>query len=259
MFFKKTLLNALALFAGAAPASSATFAFLYALEADASALAAAGASITRTETIGNRTLRSFRVGEHTLIGVLMGSGQTESAVSTEAILARRAVDAVITTGVVGALDDTLKIGEIVVIDKIFAWQVGSHRAGAWAETSRSRPVITPWAKVDVPGPRAGVASGDVFIADESERVRLRSVTGMSLVDMNLHGIQTATITHALPALHLRIVSDHAGNEASEEFRKFALTYKGELGTRVADLIKSLPQDDESPLSYPALKRLAPAQ
>ena len=237
------------------PCQGITIAFLFALEQDEKSFMSESATLIRTETLGERTLKTYRLGSHTIIATLLTSGQTESAVSTEMILAKRAVDAVVSTGVVGAIDASLNIGDIVQVDQIVAWQVGSHGPGGWSETPRSRPAITPWNIGKVSLPAVGTASGDVFIASESERIRLRSASGMPVVDMNLHGIQTAANAHHRPALHLRIVSDRAGDDAPEEFRRFTAAYRGELGRRVAELLKSLPDDVESPGSYPGLRAL----
>jgi nucleoside phosphorylase len=234
-----------------------TIAFLYALEQDLTSLVAAGATVARTETVGDRTVRTYRLGTHTVVGAMMTSGQAESAVSIATVLAKHRVDAVVTTGVVGALDDDFRIGQTVLIDKVFAWQAGSHHAGAWTETPRSRPNLLLWTKFKSEVPSSGVASGDVFIADDAERMRLSSLSGMPLVDMNLVGIQIAATAHGLPVFHLRVVSDRADDRASEDFRKFASSYRGELGLRIAELIKALPADEQSPDSYPALKNLLP--
>ncbi len=239
--------------------SAVTVAYLYALDADVTALTAGGATMLRSEAVGDRTLRTYRLGAHTLIAVQMGSGQSESAVSAEMVLARRSMDAVISTGVVGALDEQFAVGDVVLVESILAWQAGSVRDGAWVETPRSRPKLTPWLTTSWGLPRAGVASGDVFVADDGERARLRSLTGMLLIDMNLHGIQVAANAHALPVLHLRMVSDRAGAAAPEEFRQFARDYRGELARRVVEWLATLPADAESPSEYPSLQRLDSAK
>jgi len=253
--FRKSLIAITLLSVFLTEASALTLAYLYALEADVEALKEAGATLVRSEAVGDRTLRVYRVGAHTLIAAQMGSGQTESAVSAEMILARRAVDAVVSTGVAGALDEQFAVGKTVMVESIFAWQAGSFRDGAWAETPRSRPRITPWLPAAWDLPRAGVASGDVFVADDGERERLRSATGMPLIDMNLQGIQNAANAHSLPALHLRVVSDRAGSAASEEFRQFTRGYRGDLARRLVEWLRMLPADVESPSKYPALQRL----
>lgn len=238
-------------------ANGSVVAYLYALEADLAALTAAGASLVRSEAAGDRTLRTYRLGAHTLIVAPMGSGQSESAVSATAILARRAVDAMVTTGVVGALDDQFAIGDVVLIESVLAWQAGSLRDGAWAETPRSRPELRLWNASSWTVPRVGVASGDVFVADDAERVRLRSTTGMPVIDMNLQGLQNAANAYSLPVLHLRVVSDRAGAEAPEEFRQFTRDYRGDLARRLVEWLSTLPPDTESPSQYPALRRLQP--
>lgn len=247
----------LILFIQGQPSEGKTIAYLYALEEDNRSFKDAGASLIRTESVGDRTLRTYRLAEHTIISVLLSSGQTESAVSTEMILARRAVDSVISTGVVGAIDETYKIGDIILINNIIGWQTGSHGVNGWTETPRTRPIVIPWRTDVLPWPKTGTASGDVFVASESERARINSLSGMPVIDMNLFGVQTAINAHHRPALHLRIVSDRAGDNASEEFRQFAASYKGQLGHEVAKLIKSLPKDLESPASYPGIKALEP--
>jgi nucleoside phosphorylase len=236
-----------------------TVAYLYALDADVDALMVSGATMLRSETVGDRTVRTYRAGAHTLIAMRMGSGQTESAVSAEMILARRAVDAVVTTGVVGALDEQFTIGRAVLVESVLAWQTGSLRDGSWVETPRSRPKLTQWLPATMDLPRAGVTSGDVFVADDGERERLRSVTGMPLIDMNLQGIQNAANAHSLPVLHLRMVSDRAGSAAPEEFRQFARDYRGELARLLVTWLATLPPDPESPDQYPALQKLDPAK
>ncbi len=237
---------------------AATIAYLHALESDVAALSSAGANLLRSESAGDRTLRTYRLGAHTIIAAPMGSGQSESAVSATVILARRAVDAMVTTGVVGALDDRFAIGDVVLVDNILAWQAGSLRDGSWSETPRSRPVLRAWHTAGWDLPRVGVASGDVFVADDGERARLRSVTGMVLIDMNLLGLQNAANTYGLPTLHLRVVSDRAGAAAPEEFRLFTRDYRGDLARRLVEWLATLPPDTESPSQYPALQRLQPA-
>ncbi len=257
--FRKFLSTSLLLIILPTSSPCLTLAYLYALESDVEALMASGATILRSEAVGDRTVRTYRVGAHTLIATQMGSGQTESAISAEMILARRAVDAVVTTGVVGALDEQFTPGRAVLVESILAWQTGSLRDGAWAETPRSRPKLTPWLPATLDLPRAGVASGDVFVADDGERARLRSVTGMPLIDMNLQGIQNAANAHSLPVLHLRVVSDRAGLAAAEEFRQFTRDYRGDLARLLVTWLATLPPDQESPNQYPALQKLDPAK
>jgi nucleoside phosphorylase len=239
--------------AGSMPAAS--IAYFFALDQDLEALIKAGAVSTKVETVGDRTLHSLRLGQHTVVATKLQSGQVESAVSAQAILSRRAFDAVISCGVVGALDNSHTPGTIVSVNAILAWQTGSMGPGGWNETPRSRPEITLWQPLQLDLPWAGTASGDVFIASDAERARLYSTTGMPLVDMNLHGLQVAINSHRLPAIHLRIVSDRASDSAGEEFRRFAKDYDGALGRSVGKLLQMLPMDPEAPLSYPALRLL----
>jgi len=100
-----------------------------------------------------------------------------------------------------------------------------------------------------------VASGEVFVASGSYRQQLREQTHADAVDMNLFGLLTVCADHHVLLLNWRIVSDRADDSAGEDFRKFTQTYDGAGGKAVAELIRHLPPNPNSPESYPELQKL----
>lgn len=73
--------------------------------------------------------------------------------------------------------------------------------------------------------------------------------------MNLFGLVTVCADHRLPLVGWRIVSDHANDIASEDFKKFVANYGGAGGKAVAEIIKNLPTNPNSLDAYPNLRKI----
>lgn len=73
--------------------------------------------------------------------------------------------------------------------------------------------------------------------------------------MNAFGLLTALQGTKLKVLILRVVSDFANEQASEDFSAFLKTYQGDGGKMVAELIKSLPVGMDEPAAHDALRKL----
>ena len=53
----------------------------------------------------------------------------------------------------------------------------------------------------------------------------------------------------------RVASDCADDNASEDFKKFVADYDGAGGKAVAEIIKNLPPNPNSPEAYPNLRKI----
>lgn len=232
--------------------------FFYALSEDFAVFEKlAGPPIT-TQMVGKTAIHSFIVGKHRVYTAKMGSGCVQTAVSAQALLTLNRCDLVISCGPAGALDDQVKIGDWFVASKATAYQRGNFDFTGFS--------IAPTAEIDVadtdlinllphPIQTANVASGEIFVAAEQFRAELNSRFGCSLVEMNLFGLVTTMQSHDLAGIHLRIVSDLANAEASQDFRSFTETYDGAGGALVHQWISNLPSSGESPIEYQNLRRL----
>lgn len=261
LFHKKSIPRVIALFlcVGAGEASARNILFLYALEADWAEFRAAGATVRKVERAGEIKIYVARLGGHEIWAAQLGAGQSESAVVAATLLARFRAELIVSTGAVGAISDELPPGTKVVVDRIQGWQAGTEGPGGWREAERAALVITPPRDEEASAtkiwPRVKSASAEVFVASETERARLRALTRAEVVDMNLYGVQKATVAHGLPALHLRVVSDLANESAGSDFGTFISAYDGKLGRDAAAVITALKEDPESPAAHPELKAL----
>ena len=264
--------------AGAPPVLSAQgdILVLYALDSDWSELARAGAPVGRPAKIGDRVVSQISLGPYRVRGIQLGSGNSASAISGAVALSRFPARLIVTLGPVGALTDDLRSGDWVEIGSYTAYGSGSwtpegfrpkHEkeaatgaqglaAGSWISTRLRHSLLEGISGASLEQ-RLGVlaASGDAFIQSTAKREELRSVTKADVVEMNLGGIEAVAKAFQIPALHWRVVSDRADDQAAEDFLGFAKGYGGAGGKALAEAIKTLPKDPADATSYPALERL----
>lgn len=236
-------------------------AFFYALEADFQKLKSEGTVARQPIKIGSRSIETIVLGKHKIYCVKMGSGTVETAVSSQALLSRFRCDRAYSLGPVGGISDDLQIGRWYVIGSVTNYQKGNWTNSGFqlGKESMSKSSETT-EKVTVPSlfreiPSISVASGEVFVASTRYREELRERTKAVAVDMNLFGLITVCNDHHVPLTNWRIVSDKADDNASTDFRRFVETYDGAGGKAVAELIRNLPPNPNSPQSYPNLQKL----
>jgi len=261
-YWKKLFTIASALgFAFLSVAKADDIAFFYALEADFRAVKDAGAVTAKPVKVGDRAIQMITLRTHKVYAVKMGSGPVETAISAESLLARFRCDRAFSLGPVGAISDKLEIGHWSRVDWLVAYQKGSWTNSGFQpkdgdinlakELEPQSVVPSLFQKLS----KIRVASGEIFVASNSYRERLREATNADAVDMNLFGLVSVCSDHHVPLINWRIVSDKADDNAGEDFRKFTETYDGAGGKAVAELIKNLPANPNSPQSYPELEKL----
>lgn len=243
-------------------AAADNVAFFYALGADLQGLKENAQENGQPLMVGTHSIHRLRLGSHTIHAVKMGSGPVETASAAQALLARFRCDWAFSTGPAGTLSSELSPGTWVRVGRIVAWQrVTAGSSGNIA--ARSSDWDLDWLRLPVTNlppiwngnTLRSVASGEAFIASDSERERLRAVTGADVVDMNSFGLAVVCADHNVPLFIWKIVSDRADKTAAEDFRTFVSEYKGDGGRALAELIRALPPNPSDPASYPAIERL----
>ena len=237
-------------------------AFFYALDADFRALKATGTEARQPMKVGGRGIQVVSVGKHTVYAIKMGAGPVETAISAEALLAKFPCDFAFSLGPVGALSNDLEVGKWYRVSSVTAYQKGSWTDSGFQiakafvispANEGQRDLTMPTLFEDLKS--IAIASGEIFIASGRYRQQLRELAGADAVDMNLFGLITVCADHHIPLINWRVVSDNADDNASEDFRKFTQTYDGAGGKALAELIRNLPPNPNSPESYPELQKL----
>jgi nucleoside phosphorylase len=264
---RRVLAGTGALLLAAGHIRGAEIGLLYALEEDWKAFALKAGGTPRISAAGQRRIAIMQVGPHLVRAVKMGSGCVETAVSATALLTNGRCDWIISIGPCGGLMADLKPGTVVMSDKVTSWQAskgtpafplplpaplaplildiaGKPNTVSYVSPTHSEPV--EWL-------RLSAASGERFIQESEDRAAAAAVG--QFVEMNLSGAVSAMNNFGVAGVHLRIVSDHADDNARENFAAFLRSYDGRLGLLAYDLILQSKPDPTAPSSYPTLRSL----
>lgn len=239
--------------------SGRTIAYFYALDEDWRKFAEVAGGPVENVTRSGFTFSRVRVNEEVVYGVKMGAGAVQTALSAQALLTLVPVDWVVSSGPVGALTESLRVGQTLRVGAVLAWQTLGTLDLVGAGRMKVLPIRDPegdWAAALLPDYEViSVASGEAFVDTSELRERIHAVTEAAAVDMNLFGLISALDQRGLRSIHLRVVSDEADEKAAETFAAFNASYRGELGVAMVRLIQSLPADTTDPDTYPELRAL----
>lgn len=254
-------LGACILFMITGPSSAGTVAWFYALDADKSAFEQSAGNPTRTVSVGSNAIYEYKVGPHQVVAAKMGSGCVNTAATVAAVLTLYTVDRVVSTGPAGGLTSKAEPGTWLRVQQVLAWQSG--RAGADGRIFPGEKALSDLIYIaeDWPGSNlhgaqpAKIVSGEAFIASSEMRSRLAAEYSASAVEMNAHGLLAGIDGRKLKLLVLRIVSDRADENASEDFALFLKNYDGSGGKIVAEIVQKLPIEPNQPAAYDSLRKL----
>lgn len=201
---------------------------------------------SREETpAGGFTLYRGELEGREVVVTKSGIGKVNAAISTQRLLLS-GVDAVVFTGVAGAVDPALGVGDLVVAtdllqhdvdvtaldyalgeipDEALAWQADEGlRELALASAQEERILGKGYGLPagSAPQVRAGrIVSGDQFIADAAKVRWLRDTFGAACAEME--GAATAQVCsrYGAPFVVVRSISDSADGQAKVDFRTFS--------------------------------------
>jgi adenosylhomocysteine nucleosidase len=231
--------------------SSADTALLVALPPEQSALSREVRLVGQPMELAlHKVSIGYHKGEKLYI-VRTGAGNLNSAMVTQALLARYRIDRVISIGVAGNLNDDWKVGDIFVPTDVVNHQEGKEtpvgfepNAGeekpaliqSRCEALQSNAVVIArttltneiprQARNDSPVVRQGLlVSGDSFIASTAKRKWLRETFHADAVDMVSAGIARVCEANGVPYVIIRTLSDNADESAAAAFTKFVQSGK----------------------------------
>ncbi|MFV0555673.1 MAG: 5'-methylthioadenosine/adenosylhomocysteine nucleosidase [Lactovum sp.] len=192
------------------------------------------------------------IGRHDLVLVQSGIGKVMSAISVTLLCQLFNVEAIINTGSAGALDSRLKIGDLVIAEKLayhdvdvtaFGYKYG-QMAGQDLFYKSSRYFIAELKRVtNFPQDNIKVGlitSSDSFIASPEKAEEIRSYFPEVLA-VEMEGASVAQAAKSLnkPFLIIRAISDTANHEANINFDEFILEAGRKSALLLIKLLKSM--------------------
>jgi adenosylhomocysteine nucleosidase len=156
--------------------------------------------------------------------VICSSSDPQQLRALLATLDSRSFRGVISFGVAGGLDPSLKSGDVVVATEVLAGDTRFLADMALNEEMIARAALTRRVV------RGGLAGVEQVIAAKACKAALRSITGAAAVDMESHIAAAYAAKAGIPFAALRVISDPA-NRALPELAKTAVKPNGEIDLR----------------------------
>ena len=184
--------------------------------------------VERTEeTVAGRTVYRTRMEGHEVFAVCSGCGEIDAAAATMLLIVRYGCEAVLNFGVTGALEEDLKVEDLFVAEK--AWHYDFDATPFYTKLKKGQYEGYPdeFIPLDeglirlvtekIPGIRkVAVASGDKFVEDRAEKLRLRRESGCSICEMELAAIARVCERSGVKCLSIKCISD-AFDGTGEDF------------------------------------------
>lgn len=192
-----------------------------------------------------------RIENRECIVVKSGIGKVNAALCAQILITRFGVDAIVNTGLAGALDDSLEIGDVVVSEELVEHDFDARSFGyGLGEIPRMDTSVfkadetlvelverTAGKRLRVK--RGRILSGDVFVADEELRKHLRTFFKGACAEMEGAAIAHVCHVNNIPFVIIRTISDKADQSADFNFNAFVKSHARESGMAVVDLISAL--------------------
>ncbi len=219
----------------------------------------------RSESSGKRPYLFGEIAGRPVVLAFSRWGKVAAASTATTMIERFGVERVVFTGVAGAIDPALGIGDVVVASSLVHHDLDARpfikryevplldlveiptdpTLSAAAEEAarevleRELPQLLSDEErrhfgMDAPRVRAGlVASGDRFIADPSEVRRLREdLPRVLAVEMEGAAVAQVCFEHDLPCAVVRTISDRADHAAPVDFGAFVSDVASRFGERL---------------------------
>ena len=152
---------------------------------------------------------SGSLGRHEVIVVRSGIGKVASAVTTTLLIHQYGVNMVINTGSAGGIGEGLKVGDLVIADKLAYFDV------------------------DVTGFGYAYVTGDTFVDSAEKIAKIKKEFPEALAcEMEGAAIGQAASQFNIPFLVVRAMSDTADGEATQSFDEFI----DEAGKKSAEMV-----------------------
>ena len=146
-----------------------------------------------------------RQGVRTICG---GGISAALAYKIEAAIAEKRPLGIVSTGIAGALDPTLKVGDCVVVREVVA---EGERYASHPEWTQSLTRALPHAH------HADLYGSEVIVMGAADKMTLHGATGARAVDMESHVTARIAAAHGIPFAAIRVVSDTTREDLAPAF------------------------------------------
>ena len=179
------------------------------------------------ETVAGRTVYKTRMEGHEIFAVCSGCGEIDASSATMLLIVKYGCELILNFGVTGALLEDLKVEDLFVAEKAWHYDFDVTPFSDCVKVGQYEEYPDEFIPLDaglvqlvtekIPGIRKiTVASGDKFVEDRAEKLRLRAA-GCGVCEMELAGIARTCERSGVKCLSIKCISDaFDGNGADFE-------------------------------------------
>ena len=170
---------------------------------------------------------------HKIVLVKSGIGKVNAALCTQYIIDKFNPDYIINTGIAGGIAENLKVGEIVIGEKLvqydfdvtaFGYAKGYLCTGIESDKptyfNSDEGLMTKLERISdekVKIHKGIIASGDSFISDLERKKEIHNLFNATAVEMEGCAIAQTSNANNIPFVVIRAISDLADNNATESY------------------------------------------
>ena len=169
-----------------------------------------------SETVAGKTVYHSRMAGHEIYALQSGCGEIDAAAGTALLIVRYGCGLIMNFGVTGALEPELKVDDLFVVEKALHYDfdtspIDNVKPGQYAEyPDEFIPLdagLVRLTEEKIPGiRRIAAASGDKFVEDRDEKLRLRAM-GCGICEMEIAGIARTCERAGVKCLSIKCISD----------------------------------------------------
>jgi len=179
--------------------------------------------------IGKNVYYRGEIGGKEIIAGKCGIGKVNAALRTQLLLQEVAPDLVINSGVAGGASAKMKVGDILVADKVAYHDVWCGPGTVYGAADGYPQYFIPWneaieksGKIESKVKKGLICSGDKFIHTADEVAEIRShFPEVLAVDMESAAIAQTCVSEEIPFVIIRVMSDTPGEgDNIEQYKDF---------------------------------------
>ena len=189
---------------------------LIAIERELAAFLQSGEERTE-ETAAGRTVYRTRMEGHDVYAVKSGCGEIDAAAATMLLIVKYGCEVILNFGVTGALEEDLRVEDLFVAEKAWHYDFDVTPFSECVKVGQYEEYADEFIPLDaglvklvaekIPGiRRITVASGDKFVEDRAEKLRLRAA-GCGICEMELAGIARTCERSGVRCMSIKCISD----------------------------------------------------
>ena len=170
----------------------------------------------KEETVAGRTIYKARMEGHEIYAVQSGYGEIDAAAATALLIVKYDCEMIMNFGVTGALEAGLKVDDLFIVEKACHYDfditpIDPVKKCQYLEyADEFIPLDAEMVRrvtKKIPALRkVAAASGDKFVEDREEKIRLRNM-GCGIVDMEVAAIARVCERSGVPCMSIKCISD----------------------------------------------------